>query len=216
MWLLVALLCCPGWAQYFRSGAKERVGLTPVLVATCDLSGDGINDFAVTNFGDSSGAWERARFPFFPAFRRHSILPAVSVMVNQQVGGVFRPQFVTPSNGPFGIACIDIDRDGRYDLVWGNDGRQGAVDNTLSYVLNRGFDGSSVIFELPPVVLEIGFNPSDIAVADFDKNGADDLVITITDNNQVAILYNMHNGSASSPVRFEQVWWRRLFFLRPC
>jgi hypothetical protein len=57
MWLLVALLCCPVLGQYFVSGAKERVGLTPVLVATCDLSGDGINDFAVTNFGDNTGTF---------------------------------------------------------------------------------------------------------------------------------------------------------------
>jgi hypothetical protein len=125
-------------------------------------------------------------------------------MVNQPLGGLFRPQLLSPSNGPFGIACIDIDRDGRKDLVWGNDGREGAVDNTLSYVLNRGFDGSAVTFT-QPAVLTIGFNPSDIAVADFDGNGADDLVVTLTDNNQVAILYNMHNGNSTSPVVFEQV-----------
>ena len=130
-------------------------------------------------------------------------LAPVSVFVNQPGGGAFRSQTLASANGPFGIVCIDINRDGRKDLVWGNDGRQGAVDNTLSYVLNQGFDGSAVMFSAP-VLLTIGFNPSDIAVADFDKNGADDLVITLTDNNQVAVLYNLHNGNASSPVAFAQ------------
>ncbi len=52
---LLALLLCVSHAQYFRSGYKQATGATPVLVASCDLSGDGVNDFAVTNYNSNDG-----------------------------------------------------------------------------------------------------------------------------------------------------------------
>jgi hypothetical protein len=62
-------------------------------------------------------------------------------------GITYRPQTIQPANGPYGIACADLDRDGKLDIIWGNDGKQGALDNTVSYVLNKGKQKSKSVWK---------------------------------------------------------------------
>ncbi len=123
--------------------------------------------------------------------------------MNQKTGS-FRSQTIPEANGPYGIVCLDIDGDGRFDLAWGNDGKTGAVDHRLSYVLNRGSGTSGEIIFTPAAHISIGFNPSDMSVADFDKSGTPDIAVAVTDNDQVAILYNVFDKNTST-VKFDQV-----------
>ena len=83
------------------------------------------------------------------------------------------------------------------DLVWGNDGSNGVVGNTVSFVLNEGMDGDVVQFA-SAVTLAVGYNPSDIAAGDIDGDGAPDLAVSITDGNSVVLMFNRRDGSSVS------------------
>lgn len=66
----------------------------------------------------------------------------------------------------------------------GNDGSiETGIKDTLSYILNLGPDSNGMVQFTSPVTIQIGRNPSDISIADFNSDGADDIAVTITDEN---------------------------------
>ena len=117
---------------------------------------------------------------------------------------MFRSQTLTDgANGPFGIACADLNNDGRMDLIWTNDGNQFAIDNKLVFILNLATSPAGQITFSEPTILTIGFNPSDVSVADFNGDGFPDLVATLTDDKAIEVLFN--RGNSSGAVTFSQV-----------
>lgn len=48
--MLLALLITVCAGQYFVTGPRYGLSGTPVLVASCDLSGDGVRDIITTNY----------------------------------------------------------------------------------------------------------------------------------------------------------------------
>jgi hypothetical protein len=127
-----------------------------VLVATCDWSGDGVADAAVANY-DGNG-WKSFSFFLFLLFLLEG--NSISLFINENVNSStpsFKQQTITPANGPFGIACLDINLDGRQDLVWGNDGSVATgIDDTLSYILNLGLGADGKVMFSAPQTLQIG------------------------------------------------------------
>jgi hypothetical protein len=96
------------------------------------------------------------------------------------------------SPGPNGIRAVDLDQDGKLDLVWAN-GNYG----TLAIAYGKG-DGTFY----DPIETPTGGNPAMIAVADFNGDGAMDIVTANSDMVGVTILLNAGSNKvtvASSP-----------------
>jgi hypothetical protein len=110
----------------------------------------------------------------------------------------FAEQVVQPANGPFGVACPDLNNDGWPDLVWCNDGTSDVIDDTVSFVLNRASNlGGLPQFSAATTVV-VGPNPSDIAWGDLNADGLPDLVVALTNQDSIAVMLNTFNGSAVS------------------
>lgn len=121
----------------------------PTDVAVGDFNGDGWVDFSTSIFS-----------------------PGNSVRVNLNRGdGTFSPSTVLAAGGnPSGLDTGDVNGDGKLDIINSN-GSQ--LDNTVSVHLGNG-NGT---FQ-PQVKVPVGFRPSDVLLADFDKNGRSEVVVT--------------------------------------
>jgi hypothetical protein len=144
------------------------------LVAA-DLNGDGIPDLAVSG-GDS-----------------------VSVLLGTGDGTLDSTQgpFAVGSN-PVRIAAGDLDNDGRLDLVTANRGPAHSPANTLSVLLGIG---GGAFARGPDLVARSG--PEDVAVADLDGDGVQDLAaVHVGIPGFVSVFPGSGNGSFGLRVDF--------------
>lgn len=106
--------------------------------------------------------------------------------------GQLLPSVVYPAGGnPGSLAAGDIDGDGILDVVVVNSAQ---TDNTISIFIGLG-DGSF----LPGYQLPTLLRPSDVAIADFDRDG--DLDVLVTHGGTPAVLLFVNDGTGGlSPV----------------
>ena len=68
--------------------------------------------------------------------------------------------------------------------MWCNDGQPDNYDSTISYALNLGMNGNTILFSSPSIV-NVGANPSDITVGDLNGDSSPDVAVSITNGAKV-------------------------------
>ena len=100
---------------------------------------------------------------------------------------------------PAQIVAADLNGDGWDDLVVRNAG-----DGTLAVFFNNG-SGSDATGDAPfqpPVTLPVGLGVSDVTLADVDRDGATDIVVTNKISGEVGVLRNRGHGAFAQPVLY--------------
>ncbi|MGD0591596.1 MAG: FG-GAP-like repeat-containing protein [Bacteroidota bacterium] len=157
----------------FSTKVDFTTGSYPFSVAIGDVDGDGKPDLVVTN----------------------AVSNSVSVFRNTGTSGTIsfaaKVDFTTGLM-PFGIAIVDVDGDGKLDLVVAN-----YNSNTISVFRNTSTSGT--ISFATKVDFTTGLNPSSVAIGDVDGDGKPDLVVANYGSNTVSVF---RNTSAIGSVSF--------------
>ena len=154
-------------------------------MATADLNGDGLPDFAVGNLSLDSSVG-------VTVFLSNTATKTLPFSANYGSGGYLKF-----------VALADIDGDGKVDLVAANgDPTQG---NLL--VFRGNGDGT---FQTSPTSIPVasGAGLGQLVVGDFDRNGRPDIAVLDTIGNVWILLNNSTSGSLSfaTPVPYALTW----------
>jgi len=148
----------------FASKEDYEVGTNPEKSATSDFDGDGKPDLAITNSGDST----------------------VSILRNtsntETISFASKVDYTTVKN-PRGLACADLDGDGKPDVVVVNQ-----RSKTVSVMRNTSTTG--IISFAPKVDYAVGYWPPCVSITDFDGDGKPDLVIANDGSTSISIFRN--------------------------
>jgi hypothetical protein len=171
--LLIALLSSAPFlhAETFTNPRLIQTGSNPVSLAQGDFNGDGKPDLIYEDVGSST---------------------TLHVLLGNGDGAFRHGQDITlPPGLNLVLAVVDVNSDGKLDLVIGVDGPQGA----LAVMLGNG-DGSfqsPIVTSLPAQVLWASLGGC--GVADFNGDGAVDLIVTDAQNNYLYVLLGNNTGS---------------------
>jgi hypothetical protein len=153
-------------------------GINPRAVTVADFNNDGKPDLAVVNSGSFSTSQS-----------------SVSVLLGNG-NGSFQPAVTTniQNSGPgqgnaLSLAVADFNRDGLPDVAVNTSGTP--ANPAVEVLLGKG-DGS---FQPNHQILPVGLNPVSVAVGDFDRNGAPDLVTANISSGSLSLLLNNGDGT---------------------
>jgi len=156
-------------------------GNHPLHIVAADFNGDHKADFAVTNLNSNN----------------------VSILLGKG-DGTFTPA-TSPAvgMGPVGIVLGDFNGDGKADLAVANSGvlsgnNQGTHANTVAILLGTGTGRFQT-----PVFLPVAKTPLNLAIADFNKDTKQDLVVTNNGGNVVSVLLGNGNGTFQTTRTFQ-------------
>jgi len=156
------------------------VGAHPLHVVAADFNGDHKMDLAVTNLESNN----------------------VSILLGRGDGTFTVGPSSAVGMGPAGIVLGDFNRDGKVDLAVANSGvlsggNQGAHANTVAILLGTGTGHFQA-----PVFLPVAKTPLLLAVADFNKDSKQDLVVSNNGGSVVSELLGNGNGTFQTPRTF--------------
>jgi hypothetical protein len=209
----------------FASAVTYSAGATPNAITLGDFNGDGIKDLCVVTssglsvlLGSGDGTFQTAITTSapFPGNQATSVVVAdvngdgISDVVVADPANYALVVFLGNGDGSFrlaskistkaiptSIAVGDLNRDGKFDLVVGNQSFSG----TFSVYWGNG-DGT---FQAP-TVYQPGIFPgtiSSVAVADFNGDGILDIAATNNFSNELFILLGKGNGTFQSPIAYD-------------
>ncbi len=156
----------------FASNVDFSTGSCPVGIAIGDIDGDGKPDIAVSNYGDGLGN-------------------TVSIFRNTSTPGTIsfadRVDFTTGS-GPRSPAIVDVDGDGKPDVVIANYGAGKGM--TISVLRNTSSPGT--ISFADKVDFATGTGPLSLVLGDIDGDGKQDVAVADEGSgaNAVSVLRN--------------------------
>ena len=153
----------------FTGGGAFPVGSFPQSVAAADFNGDGNLDIATANSGSNT----------------------VTVLLGNGLGGftaAVGSPFAVGAN-PQSIAVVDINGDGKPDLVTAN-----VADNTVTVLLGTGSGGFSAAAGSP---IAAGSTPISLVAGDFNGDGRPDIATEDIGGNNVTVLLGMQAASGS-------------------
>ncbi|MBL7859709.1 MAG: VCBS repeat-containing protein [Cyclobacteriaceae bacterium] len=139
----------------------------PRNLAIRDFDGDGKPDIAVSN-GNSANA---------VVFRNTTSVGAFTS------GSLAIPVSFTAGTSPSGIASGDVDGDGKADLIISN-----SSSNTISVFRNTSVSGT--ISFAAKVDFTTGTGPHNLAVADIDGDGKEDIIVPNSTAGTVSVIRN--------------------------
>ena len=159
-----------------------RVGIpvagTPGAVAIVDLDGDGKPEIITANHGGSS----------------------VSVLRNIGTGGIIDTNFfASPVNfsvgaSPFNVVAVDVDGDGKPDVVTVN---QGDINQKVSILRNTSMVGDVSGGSLAPAMDLAGSDAGEtITVGDLDGDGKPDLIVGSWSGQTIAVYRNLSTSGS--------------------
>jgi hypothetical protein len=140
-------------AGAFQPQAVYPLGGAPSKVVTADFDGDGALDIAVACWGSHD----------------------VRILMNDGAGTFGAPIVVPTDFIPYGVATGDFDGDGRIDLATAN-----FYYGTVSVILGQepALAGGGEVAFAPAVHIPVeSYNLRAIEVADFDRDGRDDILV---------------------------------------
>ena len=158
----------PGATSSFASQQTFATGLGPQSSTTADISGDGKPDLIVVNYTDNT----------------------VSVLLNTTAPGASTPSFAaqqTFATGsyPTSVTVVDINGDGKPDLIVANTG-----SNTVSVLLNSTAPGATTPSFAIQQTFATGLGPQSVTTADINGDGKPDLIVVNYTDGTVSVLLN--------------------------
>ncbi|MFL5746905.1 MAG: beta strand repeat-containing protein [Niastella sp.] len=155
----------------FENSVNLSVGNDAKHIAFGDLDGDGKQDLAVINFNQG-------------------LKSTLSVFRNNSTGGnlSFAPKTDIPTgDGSLSLAIADLNGDGKPDVVVtsGNSGYVSILQNTTV--------GTAIAFA-PAFNLTLLSHADEVAVADFDKDGRVDLIVSNWSGSSLSVFRNVSTG----------------------
>jgi hypothetical protein len=165
----------------FQAAARKQLGELSEAsgLAAADFNGDGKLDLVVSHAGD--------------AFGNGSV---VSVLLGNGDGTFQDPSIITVAGNPFSIAVGDFKGDGIQDIVTANS-PSAFSPGTVSVLLGHG-DGTFAA----PVNYQVGVEPADIIVGDFQGDGILDIVVVNSFSNSVSVLRGNGDGTFQNAVDY--------------
>ena len=155
-----------------RDPSTFDVGIAPTALLTADFNDDLRPDLAIAS----------------------AFSGTVTILLGAVDGGFSTAPPVTGVPGVLYLTSTDLDGDGHLDLALSSN-----TDDEVAIVRGNG-DGT---FTAPTFVsLPANSAPTGIAAADLDGDGDIDLVVGLTDDNDIAVILNDGNGGMTLPQFF--------------
>jgi FG-GAP-like repeat len=181
----------------FRPQARFAAGPDPQSVAVGDVNGDGRPDLVTANYLPNDVS---------VLLGNVNDSDAVSVLLGNG-DGTFRPPTnfaVAAGRFPNSVALVDVNGDGRLDLVTANGFDDLSVplgnvndSDAVSVLLGNG-DGAF----RPPTNFAAGRSPDTMALGDVNGDGRLDLITANGDPNAVSVLLGNGDGTFRPPTNF--------------